>query len=212
MTLSILITRFPTLISSMQLEPQPLAVLSPLLSHQRPAVRKRSITTLAQFVPISQPGLFAKLLNGEVLPTIASGNTEKQQTMIQLLAAVARVSAGQVAPSLSEIVPGVLKAIQKENEDLRESGLQTLEALVLRCPAEVVPFLPQIIQTGTTYIKYDPVGSLSCLAFYVCSCSSRIMQVMMMARMRKWQMLMMKMMLNLMSQHLLPPLICHSSS
>jgi cullin-associated NEDD8-dissociated protein 1 len=159
MTLSILITRFPALISSMQLDPQPLAVLSPLLSHQRPAVRKRTITTLAQFVPISKPELFANLLKGDILSNIDSGNIEKQQTMIQVIAAVARVSPGQIAPSLAQIVPGVLKASQKDNEDLRESSLHTLEVLVLRCPAEIVPFLPQIIQVGTTYIKYDPVSS-----------------------------------------------------
>lgn len=28
--------------------------------------------------------------------------------------------------------------------------------LTLRCPTEIVPFLPEIITAGTTYIKYDP--------------------------------------------------------
>jgi cullin-associated NEDD8-dissociated protein 1 len=189
MTLSILITRFPILISSMQLEPQPLAVLSPLLSHQRPAVRRRTTTTLAQFVPISKPELFANLLTSEVLPNISSGSTEKQQTMIQVIAAVARVSPGQIAPTLAQIVPGILKGLQKDNEDLQESALQTLEALVLRCPTEIVPFLPQIIQAGTTHIKYDPVRSIESSWMYTCLLIIRITLVTTTMKMRTWRML-----------------------
>jgi cullin-associated NEDD8-dissociated protein 1 len=157
MTLSILINRFPAMLSSLPLDPQPFSVIAPLLSHSRPAVRKRAITTLAQFVPISNPELFTSLLQSDMLPSIASGNVEKQLTTIQLVAAVARQSPAQIAPVLSQIVPGVLKALLKDNEDLRESALQALEALVLRCPAEVTPFLSQIIQAGTNYIKFDPV-------------------------------------------------------
>ena len=32
-----------------------------------------------------------------------------------------------------------------------------MEALVLRCPGEVTPFLGAIIQAGIQFIKYDPV-------------------------------------------------------
>jgi cullin-associated NEDD8-dissociated protein 1 len=158
MTLSILITRFPGLLSAAALDPKPLTVIAPLLTHSRPAVRKRAIITLAQFVPISQPQLFSDLLQKDVLPVITGGSSaEKQQIMVQLIAAVARHSSNQIAPVLGEIVPGILKALKQDSEDLRESGLQTLEVLVLRCPAEVTPFLSQIVQAGSLYIKYDPV-------------------------------------------------------
>jgi cullin-associated NEDD8-dissociated protein 1 len=164
MTLSILISRFPAHLSGLgaTLDPQPLGVIAPLLSHQRPAVRKRAITTLAQFVPLSQPTLFANLLTSDILPSItnsAGSASDQRQTAIQLVAAVARVSPAQLSGSLPQIIPAVLKAAQTDdNEDLRESSLQTLEALVLRAPTEVTAFLPQIIQAGTMYIKYDPVS------------------------------------------------------
>ena len=38
--------------------------------------------------------------------------------------------------------------------------LKALEALVLRCPSEITPFLGSIIQVGNQYIKYDPVSPL----------------------------------------------------
>ena len=46
--LSILVTRFPAYVSNPEIQPQPLAVLTPLLGHARPAVRKRAIVTLCE--------------------------------------------------------------------------------------------------------------------------------------------------------------------
>ena len=54
-------------------------------------------------------------------------------------------------------MPGILKAIQKDDEELREGSLQALEALLLRCPTEITPYLSSIIQAGNQFIKYDPV-------------------------------------------------------
>ncbi|KAL6300990.1 TIP120-domain-containing protein [Sparassis latifolia] len=155
--LSILISRFPTYLSNPSLEPQPLAVLTPMLSHPRPAVRKRAITTLAQFLPTSQLQLFSELLSSQIMPGLAPlANVENQRTVVQLVSAVARHSPHQVAPVLDSLVPSIIKAVQRDDEELRESCLQALEALVLRCPSEVTPYLPSIIQAGNQYIKYDP--------------------------------------------------------
>jgi cullin-associated NEDD8-dissociated protein 1 len=121
--LSILISRFPAHFSSF--EPQPLVVLAPLLAHQRPAVRKRAIITLSQFVPISQPNLFAGLLGSYVFPfLVSSASVEKQRTTVQLVAAIARHSPLQIAPVLGQVVPGILDAIQRDDDELREGGLQ----------------------------------------------------------------------------------------
>ncbi|KAF8907661.1 armadillo-type protein [Gymnopilus junonius] len=155
--LSILISRFPNHISAVTYTPAPLLVLAPLLSHPRPVVRKRAIITLSQFIPISQPALFADLLKSDVFPNLAPGaNLEKQRTTVQLIAAVAKNSPTQIAPVLSHVVPGILQAVDKSDDELREGALQALEALVLRCPSEVDLYLPSIIEIGNKYIKYDP--------------------------------------------------------
>ena len=123
--LSILITRFPAYLSDPSLSPPPLTVITPLLSHTRVAVRKRAITTLAQFLPITQPQLFLDLLKTLVIPNLApSADIDRQRTTVQLVAAVARHSPHQIAPVLNDVVPGIIKAIAKEDEELRESGLQ----------------------------------------------------------------------------------------
>lgn len=123
--LSILITRFPAYLSDPNLAPPPLTVITPLLSHSRIAVRKRAITTLAQFLPLSQPQYFSDLLKTLIIPNLSrSAELDKQRTTVQLVAAVARHSPHQIAPVLNDIVPGILKAVSTEDEELRESGLQ----------------------------------------------------------------------------------------
>ncbi|KAF7357490.1 Cullin-associated nedd8-dissociated protein 1 [Mycena sanguinolenta] len=156
--LSILISRFPAHLSSATLSPQPLTVLAPLLVHPRPVVRKRAIITLAQFVPISQGYLFTDLLATHVFPFLASNaNLDRQRTTVHLVAAVARTAPTQIAPVLAEIVPGVLKAGQRDDDELREGSLQaSSSSLLLRCPTEITPYVSSIVQAGIQYIKYDP--------------------------------------------------------
>ncbi|CAK5269861.1 unnamed protein product [Mycena citricolor] len=155
--LSILISRFPAHLSSATLSPQPLVVLAPLLSHARPVVRKRAIVTLAQFIPISQPQLFSDLIATHVFPFLApNANLEKQRTTVTLIAAVARSAPTQLAPVLGDIVPGLLKTLQRDDDELREGALQALEALILRCPSETTAWVTSIIQGGVQYIKHDP--------------------------------------------------------
>ncbi|KZT24708.1 TIP120-domain-containing protein [Neolentinus lepideus HHB14362 ss-1] len=155
--LSILITRFPGHLSSPTLTPQPLTVIPPLLSHPRIAVRKRAILTIAQYAPVSPNELFGSLLSRDILPCLVSGaNFDKQTTTVQLVAAIIRHSPTQISPSLGEIVPGILEAVRRDDDELRESCLQALETLVLRCPQEMTPFLNSVVQIGNQYIKYDP--------------------------------------------------------
>jgi len=35
---------------------------------------------------------------------------------------------------------------------------QALEVLVLRCPAEISPYISQIVEKALELVKYDPVG------------------------------------------------------
>ena len=157
--LSILISRFPNHISTSNYDPPPLLVLAPLLAHQRPVVRKRTIVTLSQFIPISPPALFTNLLKSNILhDLVPAAGLDKQRTTVQLIAAVARHSPSQIAPFLDQIVPHILQAVDKDDDELREVSLQALEALVLRCPVETDPYLTTIVGAGSKYIKYDPVS------------------------------------------------------
>jgi len=123
--LIILITRFPEYLSSEEIKPPPIAVLAPLLSHPRPVVRKRAIASLAQFIPISHHTLFQQLLELHVYPyLIPSASVEKQRTTVQLIAAVTRHSPTQMGPIVFKLMPGILDAIKKDDDELTEGCLQ----------------------------------------------------------------------------------------
>ena len=113
---------------------------------------------MSQFIPISQSSLFTDLLNKNILPNlVSSASIDNQRTTVQLVGAVARHCSNQIAPLLDNIIPGILKAAEKDDEELRESALQALEQLVLKCPAEIDAYLPTIVEIGNKFIKYDPV-------------------------------------------------------
>ena len=132
--LSILIVRFPSYLADPSLDPAPLSVLTPLLFHSRIAVRKRAIMTLAQFLPVAQPQQFAELLKTIIFPNLTpTASVDKQRTTVQLVAAVARHSPHQIAPVLRELVPSIIKAVSKEDEELRESGLQVSSVTCWPC-------------------------------------------------------------------------------
>ncbi|KAG2142690.1 armadillo-type protein [Suillus cothurnatus] len=156
-TLSILITRFPAHVSDPALTPHPLPAIAPLLSHSRPAVRKRAILTLSQYVPVAPPTLVNDLLQNHILPFLSpDANLEKQRTTVHLVAAIIRQAPQQLTSVYNDIIPGVIKAVQRDDDELREGCLQALETLLLRCLIEATPFLSSIIQIGSQFIKYDP--------------------------------------------------------
>ncbi|KAH9982078.1 TIP120-domain-containing protein [Lactifluus volemus] len=155
--LSILVTHFPTYVSSLPLSPPPIQTMTPLLTHARPAVRKRAIVTLSQFVPLSSPELSAQLLSTVINPNLErSAPLDKQRTTVNLVAAIARTSPQRLASGLGAIISGILHVVDLDDEELREGALQALESIVLRMPTEVTPFLGTIIQVATKYIKFDP--------------------------------------------------------
>lgn len=116
-------TRFPAYFSSSTSLPLPL--LTPLLSHPRPVVRKRAITTIAQTIPLSSSDSFSDLLKTEILPNLAqNAPNDKQKTIVQLVSSVVRLSTQQISSVVGEITPAVVQSLQKEDEELRESCLQ----------------------------------------------------------------------------------------
>ncbi|KAG2741568.1 hypothetical protein P692DRAFT_20880121 [Suillus brevipes Sb2] len=124
--------------SSESLSPHPLPAIAPLLSHSRPAVRKRAILTLSQCVPLSPPALANDLLQNHILLFLApNANIEKQRTTVHLIAAIIR---------------------QRDDDEAREGCLQALETLLLKSLTEAALFLSSIVQIGNQFIKYDLIA------------------------------------------------------
>lgn len=133
-----------------------LTALLPLLSSQRQAVRKRTISALSNLVLSCSNALYAKLLDHlyEKLQTKSPGL--QNHTYIQCVAAVCRQSGHRFGEQISRFVPLIMNYIKEDDDELREYCLQAFEAFVLRCPNETTEHVIKIIDLCVMYVKYDP--------------------------------------------------------
>jgi len=134
----------------------------PHLTSTRIAVRKRAISCLG-FLSISTPdNLFADLIN-YILDTIKKAKKAGHiRTLISVIGAISRSVGFRMGRFLADkdIVGLLIKYLNDEkfesDDELKENCFQTFESLVLRCPAEVKPYLDKIIEQCLIFIKHDP--------------------------------------------------------
>lgn len=131
--LSILLSRFPVYLADVS--PSPITTITPLLSHARPAVRKRAAVVLAQALPSASHASLENLIQSTVEPALAGNSktpVEQQRTVVLLLGAMGRYAPNQVAPVLPSIVPAILNLSAVDDEELREACLQVSLVLVAK--------------------------------------------------------------------------------
>ncbi|KWU42987.1 TIP120-domain-containing protein, partial [Rhodotorula sp. JG-1b] len=159
-----ILSRFESTVrSNTHLQQSILKATTPLLSHGRPAVRKRAVAALATLIPTTttaSSNVFDTLVSTTILPTLqASTSTrgdDQFRTSVSLVAALARSAPTRIGPRVAELVPLVLVGATKDDDEAKEGVLQCLEALVLTCPTETGPLLNRIVDKGTELLKYDP--------------------------------------------------------
>ncbi|CAG9796700.1 unnamed protein product [Diatraea saccharalis] len=148
-----LLSRFGGLLISFH--PLLLSSLLPQLASPRQAVRKRTIVALSHLVMSCNASLYNKLIDHLLEGLGSSTSSSVSRTHIQCIASVCR-QAGRFGEQLWRVAPQVLKHSTDADEELREHCLQALEAFVLKCPKEVQPHIPTIIDLCLKMITYDP--------------------------------------------------------
>lgn len=138
-------------------------------------VTKRALTAIsALLVHLSDAQLSA--LISEIIESFRSSDltTVHRRHLIATIGAMARAAPTKFGPYIVTLAPFVLSAVSEEeleemNEDdsdsgehdpqtdeLRETALVTLEALLDSCSQEMQPYLPDSIDAALRYLKYDP--------------------------------------------------------
>ncbi|KAJ1035326.1 hypothetical protein NDA13_000746 [Ustilago tritici] len=153
-----LITKFSSSVSAaLPLQNALLKAVVPAMRHSRPAVRKRSLTVLGALGSCATSDIFTQLsvqLSADLDEARTSVDTRK--TAVQLIGIFARTCPRRLGRRLPEFMPAVTKAANHDDDELRETCLQSIELVLLRCPAEVTPFVNSSIDLATTLIKHDP--------------------------------------------------------
>ncbi len=179
--------------------PQIMLTLLDQLQRKKPVVRKHATACLGCVaVAISDEllhSLVTKLLQHieSKAPKSASDpqHPDVVFTHVRCIGTVGRMVGYRLGGHLSAIVPLFLQfcdnvddeALHTEaSDELKEMCFRALESFVLYCPREITPYLPAILSTSLSFLKYDPnyaygeerwVGftSFVCMYLYTRSCA-----------------------------------------
>nr|KAF6420044.1 putative cullin associated and neddylation dissociated 2 (putative) [Molossus molossus] len=133
--------------------------LLPQLSSPRLAVRKRSVGALGHLAAACSTDLFVELADHllDRLPgPRAPASPAAIRTLIQCLGSVGRQAGHRLGAHLDRLVPLVEEFCNMDDDELRESCLQALEAFLRKCPKEMGPHVPSVTSLCLQYMKYDP--------------------------------------------------------
>ena len=137
-----------------------------LLSHPVEAVRKRASVTFGPVVYIVDDALF-----GSLMATLIERMDDETsaEIYIQSVSAISKAAGVRVGQYLPLIVPKLTKFLtmtreEREGEEpeerrieLLETCLQAIEAVILRCPTKVTPYVAQLVNTAIEWSTYDPL-------------------------------------------------------
>lgn len=99
--------------------------------------------------------LFTQLASS-IAAALGGSDVEQVKTYTQLVGALARSAPKRLGRRLPDFLPRLLEALQQDDDELREHILQTLEQILLKCPAEATPFLSQITESSLQLVRHDP--------------------------------------------------------
>ncbi|KAI9236724.1 MAG: putative tip120 [Podila humilis] len=155
--LSEVLFRFGSILATTNLQDKTATALFALLSHARPALRKRATLAIGNLVAHIPDNIFEDLMKHILQGLESSKNSpERLRTYIQCTGTISRSNAPRFGKFLSNVAPLVIKYTELDDDELRENALQTLESFVLRCPTEIVPYIDTIITLGLKFLRYDP--------------------------------------------------------
>ncbi|SGY91656.1 BQ5605_C038g11689 [Microbotryum silenes-dioicae] len=156
--LSDILSRFESSVRNLSnIQNASLKATVPLLKHSRPALRKRAVATLSTLVSTTNDFIvFDSLVNSTITKALHTSDTESLKTSVLLVGSLARAAPSKMGRKASNLVPLVLATLDHDDDDLRESALQSLELLVLKCPTDIASHFSAIVDAGTRWLKHDP--------------------------------------------------------
>ncbi|KAG0260456.1 Cullin-associated NEDD8-dissociated protein 1 [Actinomortierella ambigua] len=155
--LSDVLLRFGDILAQSNLLKQTADVLFKLLSHARPALRKRSTLAIGNLVSHLPDEIFEDLMKKLLVELENKKNShERLRTYIQCAGTISRSNAPRFGKYIGRFAPLIIRHTDLDDDELRENAIQALESFVLRCPSEVSTFIEPIIDLSLKYLRHDP--------------------------------------------------------
>ena len=135
--------------------------LMPLLDASRAPVRKRAAGCIAVLAAHLPPAALAEIV-GDALRDLAPGSAAAAAgTRVLLVGAIVRAVGSRFGAHLAEALPALAACARSsgegtEEDELRESALLSIEAMVHRCPTQAAALGKEALCVALEMIKYDP--------------------------------------------------------
>ncbi|KAF1501880.1 Cullin-associated NEDD8-dissociated protein 1, partial [Eudyptula minor novaehollandiae] len=137
--------------------------LLPQLTSPRLAVRKRAIIALGHLVLTCSGNIFSELTEHLLAELKRNESTSTTRTYIQCVAGISREAGHRIGEHLEKIIPLIVRYCNVEDDELREYCFQAFESFVRRificrdrCPKEIDPHIPNVMELCLKYITFDP--------------------------------------------------------
>ena len=157
----LIILRQPNLVNKEQLMT---AINAQLTGGQTLSLRKRASYAMGQFAVVLNNAQLSKLIT-LLLRKIDSRQAQADTIIqVQCLSIIAKSIGSKLSPHLAQIIPSLdrlsadLSPEESRDEDneLAETALSTLEAIIRKCPLEVSDHLAALLQKAFALCAYDP--------------------------------------------------------
>ncbi|KAK2718848.1 cullin-associated NEDD8-dissociated protein 1-like [Artemia franciscana] len=118
--------------------------LLPQLSSARMAVIKRTITAISYLVLTCNAQLYEKLIQYLIDGLTRQQDIYRCKSYVLCLGSICRQAGHRLGEHIEKVLPLVFDNIKKNDDDLTEYCLQTLESFIYRCSKEITPHVHQV--------------------------------------------------------------------
>ncbi|KAK9330159.1 armadillo-type protein [Lipomyces starkeyi] len=119
-------------------------------------VRKRAVGALGALSNHLTPQLWDNMMTYLIDSFNQGVPRDRLRILVSVCGTLCKANSVRLSPYLLQLTGSVLKSLDVEDDDVRESALITLDTFVGSCPVEMAAFTGDIITVGSRFIKYDP--------------------------------------------------------
>ncbi|KAF2879367.1 hypothetical protein ILUMI_26814 [Ignelater luminosus] len=133
-----------------------LRAIIPKFCSPRQAVQKRSVAVCSVMVRFCDDVVYKEIINHMWNGLTINYSDSDIHTYIQCIFGICREAHQRFSSHIEEFLPMILQYSLKEDDDIRESCLLTLQIFIQKCPKEITTHLSEIISLCMDHLTYDP--------------------------------------------------------
>ncbi|KAK9323361.1 armadillo-type protein [Lipomyces orientalis] len=119
-------------------------------------VRKRAVGALGALSNHLTPKLWDNMMKYLIDSFSRGVPADRLRILVSVCGTLCKTNSVRLSPYLGPLTESVLKSLEVEDDDVRESALITLDTFVGLCSTEMAAFSGDIIAVGSRFVKFDP--------------------------------------------------------